>query len=488
MRLCLETIIGTAAHVAHALRDDTPEVHTSTAPESGRSSGKSGRRQTLAQECSWADVARAINRRKYAGDVVPAVRVDQVVAALDASPHPRLRRMRADGYATLRQVALVLAWSADWQVQRERKGQMLVSVPQRVLAERCGRSERTIRRHLRVLEEVGLLATVREGTTDEFRPSVLEDEGNVVPVYLLLLPVSVLADVPGCERLAAELAGAQSAADELDEDPTPAPSPAPERTNGEPRRLSLVDIDVRPPFTPLGSERHPPHARETATQTEPLRGPEPHGGATRRGLRAADRHLEAVAGTATGSPEEPRSDFSQVNAPIERRWHAHETPQTKPERLAAADELRWRLPVLRRISAAHVRHVAREFFLAGWTVLDVHYAIDYRPDGTPVPHSGDLGVIRPADWLAHRLAAWRDETGTVTRSRSQRLALERAEQRARTRANQEAAAIEAARRAAVDESPAAAAAKRAIRETIAAVPPRRRDAGPPLDTRPPLLR
>lgn len=429
-----------------------------------------------------------MHRRAYAGDVVPAVRVDQVTAALDASPHPRLRRMRADGYATLRRLATVLAWSADWQVQRERKGQMLVSVPQRVLAERCGRSERTIRRHLRVLEEVGLLACVREGTTDEFRPSVLEDEGNVVPVYLLLLPVSVLADVPGCERIAAELAGPQSATDELDEDAAPAPSPAPERTRGEPRRLSLVDIDDRPPFTPLGSERHPPHARETATQTEPLRGPEPHGGAPRRGLRAAERHLEPVAKTATGSPEEPRRDFSQVNAPIERRWLPHETPKTNPERLAAADELRWRLPVLRRISAAHVRHVAREFFLAGWTVLDVHYAIDYRTDGTPVPHSGDLGVIRPADWLAHRLAAWRDETGTVTRSRSQRLARERAEQRARMRAAQEAAAAEAACRGVVDESPAATAALQSIRATIAAVPPLRRRVGPPLDTRPPALR
>ncbi len=381
--------------------------------------------------------------------------------------------MRADGFATLRQLVAVLAWSADWQVQRERR-QMLVSVPQRVLADRCGRSERTVRRHLRVLEEVGMLATVREGTTPEFQPAALEDEGNVTPVYVLLLPVSVLADVPGCERLAGDLT--------LD------PSPASEHGPGKPRRLSLVDIDVRPPFTPYGSETHPPHARETATRTEPLRGPEPHGGAPRRGLRAAHRHLEHVVWTATGSPEEPSRGFSQVNAPIEHRWLPHETPRTNSERLAAADELRWRLPVLRRISAAHVRHVAREFFLAGWNVLDVHYAIDYRPDGSPVPHSGDLGVARPADWLAYRLAAWRDQTGTVSRSRSQRLALERAEQRARTRANQEAAAAEAARRAAVDDSPAARAARRTIRETIAALPRRRRVEGAPLDSRPPLLR
>lgn len=495
MRLRLETIIGTAATVAHHIGSDTPRERTRQEPDSGRSSEKSRRRQTLLQECSWRDVLRAIKRRRYEGDVVPAVRVVQVAAALDASHHPLLRRMRADGFATLRQLATVLAWSADWQVQRERKGQMLVSVPQRILAERCGRSERTVRRHLRVLEEVGLLATVREGTTPEFQPAALEGEGNVTPVYVLLLPVSVLADVPGCERLAKDLNDAQRATDEIDD--TPALASRQERLTGDPHPLSLVardilvDIDVRPPFTPLGSERSPSHARENASIIEPLRGTEPHGGAPRRGLRAAQRHLLASAKTVTGSPEEERREFSQVNAPIERRWIPHQHPQTRADRLAAADELRWRVPVLRRISAAHVRHAVREYFLAGWTVLDIHHAIDQRPDGATWRHDGADGVARPADWLAYRLAAWRDGAGTVVRSRSQRLAAERAEGIARTRRRQEDELAAQARRAAALDSPTVAAAKAdidLILREIAARPKRHRSAFQPRDTRTPGLR
>lgn len=418
-----------------------------------------------------------------------AARVHQVTAALKASPHPRLRSMRADGYATLRQLLTVLAWSADWEVQRQRK-QMLVSVPQRILAERCGRHERTVRRHLRILEEIGLLATVREGTIDEFRPSILEDEGNVVPVYVLLLPLDVLRDVPGGQRILDSLndrpAAPQSpqaapsspegrqARRNAPEDLRTALSPARPRRAETLRRLSVVDIDVRPPFTPLGSERHPTHARETQNKIEPLRGTESHTGAPRRGLRAAQRHLEPMVTTATSSPEEERDAFSQANVPIERRWVAH-TPTTNPaERLAAADELRWRLPVLRRISARHVRHVVREHFLAGWTVLDIQHALDHRPDGTSWNHDGANGVARPADWLTYRLAAWCDDAGTVVRSRSQRLALERAEARARTRRQRDEAAATRARRAAnTEDSPIVAAAKAEIDAVRRRFPPRR---------------
>lgn len=482
---------------------DTPRSVTIAAPGSGHSSsvvpvttpdearprGKGGRRQTLAEECSWADVTRAIRRRVFEGEVVTAARVHQVTAALRASAHPRLRSMRADGYATLRQLLTVLAWSADWEVQRQRK-QMLVSVPQRILAERCGRHERTIRRHLRILEEIGLLATVREGTIDEFRPSILENEGNVVPVYVLLLPLDVLRDVPGGRRILdalndrppapqspqaapAALEGLRAPRNAPQELRTP-PSPARPRRADMLRRLSVVDIDVRPPFTPLGSERHPPHAREAENAIEPLRGTEPHIGASRRGLRAAQRRPERMVTTATSSPEEEQSAFSQVNAPIERRWVAH-TPATNPaERLAAADELRWRLPVLRRISARHVRHVVREHFLAGWTVLDIQHALDHRPDGAVWNHDGASGVARPADWLAYRLAAWCDESGTVGRSRSQRLALERAEARARTRRQRdEAAAARARRAAATEDSPIVAAAKSQIDAIRRRFPPRR---------------
>jgi hypothetical protein len=81
-----------------------------------------------------------------------------------------------------------------------------------------------------------------------------------------------------------------------------------------------------------------------------------------------------------------------------------------------------------RISA--VRHQLVRFFRAGWTVVDLAWAIDHRPDGTPWPHDGAHGVLNPRGWLAHRLRAWRDDRGEPIRSRSQRAAAERARERA----------------------------------------------------------
>src|SRR5690606_3149054 len=71
------------------------------------------------------------------------------------------------------------------------------------------------RRHLRLLESVGLLATVREGTTDEYRPPHMA-EGNVVPVYVLTLPLYVLPDVPGGVALVEPVPGPSAPQDDPD--------------------------------------------------------------------------------------------------------------------------------------------------------------------------------------------------------------------------------------------------------------------------------
>lgn len=113
--------------------------------------------------------------------------------------------------------------------------------------------------------------------------------------------------------------------------------------------------------------------------------------------------------------------------------------------LAAARELQAGSFPLRRLSARHLRSVLRPFFAAGWTVPDVRYAIDTRPDGTPWPHSGADGVRHMAAWLRHRLGAWQGPDGPVP-SRSQRAAATAAAQRERAaqRRAEEARAREAA--------------------------------------------
>ncbi|NKX94242.1 helix-turn-helix transcriptional regulator [Sanguibacter hominis ATCC BAA-789] len=418
----------------------------------GRDLPAGGRRKTVMQECSWSDVARAIRLRPYRGAVVRAARVPDVLAAFDACPHPRLMRMREDGRATLRHLLTVLAWSSDWEVQRRRR-EMLVSVPQRELARRCGRTERTVRRHLRVLEEIGMLATVREGISAEARPFASGDEGNVVPVYVLLIPRS-------------SLDGSDDAPDVDDGEPTIA-----EDAQGGRRHLSLVDIDVLPSGSPFRGTLVPTHTRARRALHEPLRGPDPSGGAPRRRLRSATRQPGLDEGHVTRSPEEKRRPNREIGAVSTLSWPAYEVTKSKRDRLAASDELRNRLPVLRHISAAHVRYVVREFFLAGWTVADVAYAVDHRLDGSPWPHSGADGVARPADWLAYRLSAWRDEAGTVRRSRGQRIEAERVSQRARQRVARDRAAAAEAKRAENLVSPRRAKIIESIHSNL---PPRRR--------------
>src|SRR5690606_250508 len=188
----------------------------------------------------------------------------------------------------------LLAWGADWDIQRRRR-QLLVSIPQAVLAARLGTTDRTVRRHLRLLEAVGLLATVREGTTDEYQ-APHQREGNVVPVYVLLLPTCVLPDVPGGRALAEPSAAPEpptTAPPARPESHTPSPTqPWQERRqaywrggeNSACDRLRLVapsdvsallsgpvDANVRPSLSPFRGQGTPTRTRESAPQ-EPLRG------------------------------------------------------------------------------------------------------------------------------------------------------------------------------------------------------------------------
>src|SRR5690606_20074902 len=125
-------IIAAIAAVAQYPGTDTPNEST-----------PHGRRQSLTAECSWADVARAIARRTHDDDVVPAARVDQVAAALEAITATRVTTMRSDGRRNLARLLQLLAWGADWDIQRRRR-QLLVSIPQAVLAARLGTTDRTV--------------------------------------------------------------------------------------------------------------------------------------------------------------------------------------------------------------------------------------------------------------------------------------------------------------------------------------------------------
>ena len=135
-------------------------------------------------------------------------------------------------------------------------------------------------------------------------------------------------------------------------------------------------------------------------------------------------------------------------------------PENRTEALAAAQIMQERARVLRRISAEHLRHLARPFFAAGWSPRDLLHAIDHEPGGRQ--HGYTAGVRSPAGWIPSRLAAWFGPNGVPLPSRSQRLAEARrqvlAEQATRR-------ARDAAERAAAADYPAQAARAREMLRT-----------------------
>lgn len=91
-------------------------------------------------------------------------------------------------------------------------------------------------------------------------------------------------------------------------------------------------------------------------------------------------------------------------------WPVNSKPQRRREQLAAAEQLRRDLPILRRMSARAVRSTLRVYFLADFTTSDIRYALDFRPDGSR--HIQTTAVHSPARWLAWRMACWLSADGT----------------------------------------------------------------------------
>lgn len=106
----------------------------------------------------------------------------------------------------------------------------------------------------------------------------------------------------------------------------------------------------------------------------------------RRPIRQRPTPLTQVpqreSGTPSGSRKGPRS-IPPREDPSEssnsRHWPATRRPATRGEALAAAETLRHRNPVLRRLTARHLRSLARRYWAAGWTPADVLYAMEHLP-------------------------------------------------------------------------------------------------------------
>lgn len=125
------------------------------------------------------------------------------------------------------------------------------------------------------------------------------------------------------------------------------------------------------------------------------------------------------------------------------RWNRHRVPVNRAQQLTAAWRLKSLLPnVLGKMSDQDVAACVRDFFNAGWSVADLHHALDSRPDGSPWPYSGAPDTKEPhrvRGWLKFRLAGWRNEADVPMVSRDQH---DRAEREAAWRARQAQQAAE----------------------------------------------
>ena len=299
--------------------------------------------------------------------------------ALGAAP------VRGDRRRTLEAVATTLMLWADWDslTTRPTWARLIARCQQMT-----GRGSRaTIARAIATLIQMRLIARVAHGRKGVYAPGDRATNPNEAAVYVLLVPGRAKA-VPSATQVSGEGPGRRSV-DQLETPP---------------------DQDV--------SEAHPVRARK-AHPSEPLRGTPLH-----------------EAAQAPPTPESPQNR----NDPL---WPSSATTGTDGARLLAAAELQRRLPVLRQISTRDVRSCLREFFLAGWTVQDVHHALDWRPDGTRWPHDGAYGIgpTGVRGFLRYRLTPWTAD-GTPRKSFSQRAAAERAEQLARIEAERRRDALD----------------------------------------------
>ncbi|MEZ7132678.1 hypothetical protein ACBR40_45710 [Nonomuraea sp. AD125B] len=319
--------------------------------------------------------------------------------------HPDFDVNRRDGRTHLLAVAEVVRWCAKRSLVDPA---VWTSIPTRArIMALTGLSETTVKKWTAWLRERGFLATVTEGSTPRVRPGTRcgqddDGAGNLGAEYALTIPVAMHRPRPCRTRPEApqDTAGPALLG-------APAPCPVEEK---------------RPPSGVLSSERTPEVRSPIA------------------GAREADAGQGGDSGGTAWT------------------WSMSATPESKIDMLKAAQALRVRSPILRKITAKHLRSLLREHFRAGWTPADVLHALDHTPDGTAWTLTSDPRWL--PGWIRYRLTPWRTPDGGITPSPSQRRA-------ARHQAIAEARAAAAAERERllarrVDAAAPAAAARAAL--------------------------
>ena len=91
-----------------------------------------------------------------------------------------------------------------------------------------------------------------------------------------------------------------------------------------------------------------------------------------KALRAREARAEVKSEDPEVKGEKARAPRGQPVLPPSGVFPLGAVPETRNEALGAAEAMQERARPLRRLSAEHLRHLARPFFAAGWSPRDVH--------------------------------------------------------------------------------------------------------------------
>lgn len=355
------------------MRLSVPQIHGSDAgiaPNAGISASA-----TLLTPAFPQQRRRRPSRSRETGDrhIRAAVRdgfrvpehTDEVLQSLE--DHPEYAQGRSDLRRGLRRCVEALIGTADFST-------MTTRATKAKLADLLGVCRRTVNRYMAQLREWGLVGMVANGRSAAYA-SVGEDGRriNEAAVHVLCVPEGARRVL----RRAAQLLGLGA--------------------SGRRRQINgLVEESVTPP--------------------------------SEAGLYLRDKKVlprTHARGRISQSKEQKRLGCSVDQI----RWNRHRVPANRTQQRTAAWRLKSLLPnVLGKMSDRDIASCVRDFFAAGWSVADLHHALEARPDGSAWPYSGAPDTKEPhrvRGWLKFRLAAWRDEADSPVRSRGQRDRLER---------------------------------------------------------------
>ena len=311
---------------------------------------------------------------------------------------------------------------------------MTVRITWDTIASKARVSRATVGNALKFLRTHGLLGIVASGRSATYAAKAGQPATNEAPVYVITRPIGLGLrphDTP---------------------DTTPSPATHPKGAAGTcGNNLEPLPVGGLTTYEVSSYTR----TREKNTQNEPLRGTENHG----HGCAVRTHHR----------------DNRQVTL-----WPANRRISSRSQGLSAAAEILRLMPDLARFSKKNVLNMVKPFFDAGWTISDVHHALDWRTSpglhgkeawGALPQHDRETQsyidycrILRAA--ILYRLRQWMTPTGEIMTSRSQRAAAASSQARAAARAAAERRNRHAAQRPAHQSAAATGAAM--VRAALAA--------------------